>query len=98
MAIRASESYESMNAAELETALGVPGAATSWDAFGPLMLEHRICLFATNAWGQGNGVANKPGWGASALDGAKVIIDQDPLLAGCKVILMKIAATGGVNE
>ena len=84
---------EFMSAAELEIALGVPGAASSWATFGPLMLEHRICIFPTNAWGQGNGVANKPGWGASALDFAKVTIDQDPLHAGCKVILMKLQAT-----
>ena len=91
MAIESRSDIEAMSAAELETALGVPGATSSWDSFGPLMVLHRIGLYPTAAWGAGNGVANHPGWLASDTPG-KPIIDRDPLIAGCRCILLKLRA------
>lgn len=92
MAIEVKTDIDSMNAAELETALGVPGAATRWDSFGPLMTLHRISLFPTVAWGIGDGTANRhPGWLAT-WNHAKVVIETDPMIAGCKCILLKIRA------
>ena len=84
------DKIESMSVEEIEKALGVPGAASSWDSFGPLMIQYRIGLHPTSAWGTGNGVANqKPGWIASMSSGGTVHIDTDPLLAGCKCLLLE---------
>ena len=89
MAVETKSDIESMSASELESSIGATGATTSWEVFGPLMVSHRIGLYPTSAWGQGNGVANKPGWLAADIPG-KPIIDQEPLIAGCKAILSKM--------
>ena len=90
MAIRETDKIESMTSVELDTALGVPGASTSWGSFGPLMIKYRIGIHPTSAWGTGNGVANtKPGWIASMSNSGTVHIDTDPLLAGCKCLLLE---------
>ena len=81
-----------MGPLELETALGVPGAATSWGAFGPLMTKYRLGVYPTMACGAGNGTAKRhPGWLASDIPG-KPIFDDDPLIAGCKCLLLALKA------
>lgn len=91
MAIEVKTDIDTMTTAELEIALGVPLAATNWEIFGQLLVKHRISLFPTTAWGHGDGVASRhPGWLASASCGGTVHIDTDPLIAGCKCLLMEL--------
>lgn len=91
MAIEVKTDVDTMTHEELEKALGVPGAATSWDSFGPLLIKHRVSIHPTSAWGSGDGVASRlPGWHASMKNLATVIIDTDPLIAGCKCLLTEM--------
>lgn len=90
MAIEVKTDIDAMSALELEIALGVSGAATRWDSFGHLLTEFRVSLAPTTAWGTGNGVSDKrPGWIATIENLGTVVIDTDPLIAGCKCLLME---------
>lgn len=91
MAIREISQIDTMSGAELEAALGVPGASTDWHILGELIIKYRIGIYPTEGWGSGNGVANIPGWKGTVGSLGGVVTDTNPLLAACRALLFKLS-------